>query len=90
MWRSFFLGVGIALIIIGAECMVVEKVVVAERVKRNPDPTTTNFFASNQSSQVNVGSSKSLNVPEWLPWGLISIGAVTVLYSFTIPKRVKD
>jgi len=90
VWRSFFLSVGIALIIIGAECMVVEKVVVAERVKRNPDPTTTNFFASNQSSQVNVDSSKSLNVPEWLPWGLISIGAVTVLYSFTIPKRVKD
>ena len=26
--------------------------------------------------------------PEWAPWSLMASGAVVVLYSFTIPKRV--
>lgn len=25
--------------------------------------------------------------PEWVPWSLISAGAVTMLYSFTLPKK---
>ncbi len=27
--------------------------------------------------------------PDWAPWSLMACGAVVVLYSFTIPKRVK-
>jgi hypothetical protein len=30
-------------------------------------------------------------VPEpWVPWMLLSAGAVVVLYAFTIPRRVKE
>ncbi|HZZ71690.1 MAG TPA: hypothetical protein VFE24_05520 [Pirellulales bacterium] len=29
-----------------------------------------------------------LNPPEWAPWSLMSAGAVIILYSFTIPKRI--
>ena len=25
--------------------------------------------------------------PEWLPWSLISFGAITILYSFTLPQK---
>jgi hypothetical protein len=25
--------------------------------------------------------------PEWVPWTLLSAGAVVILYSFTIPRR---
>ena len=32
---------------------------------------------------------RALNPPDWAPWSLISGGAVTILYSFTIPQRVK-
>jgi len=32
---------------------------------------------------------RALNPPDWAPWSLISAGAVTILYSFTIPQRVK-
>jgi len=24
---------------------------------------------------------------EWLPWSLISFGAITILYSFTLPQK---
>jgi hypothetical protein len=25
--------------------------------------------------------------PEWAPWSLISFGAITILYSFTLPQK---
>jgi hypothetical protein len=27
--------------------------------------------------------------PDWAPWSLMSAGAIVVLYSFTLPKRLK-
>jgi hypothetical protein len=31
---------------------------------------------------------KVINPPDWAPWSLLAGGAVVVLYSFTIPRRV--
>ncbi len=31
---------------------------------------------------------KIVDPPEWAPWSLMAGGAVVVLYSFTIPRRV--
>ncbi len=31
---------------------------------------------------------KEVNPPDWAPWSLMAAGAVVVLYSFTIPRRV--
>jgi hypothetical protein len=28
--------------------------------------------------------------PDWAPWSLLGAGAVVVLYSFTIPRRVSS
>ena len=33
-------------------------------------------------------SQKVIVPPEWAPWSLLASGAVVVLYSFTIPRRV--
>ena len=33
---------------------------------------------------------KEISPPEWAPWSLMASGAVVVLYSFTIPKRVSS
>lgn len=30
---------------------------------------------------------KVVNPPEWAPWSLLAGGAITVIYSFTIPRR---
>jgi hypothetical protein len=35
------------------------------------------------------GGRSEISPPDWAPWSLISAGAVTLLYSFTIPQRVK-
>ncbi|HYO25882.1 MAG TPA: hypothetical protein VEQ85_13145 [Lacipirellulaceae bacterium] len=35
-----------------------------------------------------TAAEKVVNPPEWAPWSMMAGGAVVVLYSFTIPKRV--
>jgi hypothetical protein len=35
-----------------------------------------------------AGIQREIVPPEWAPWSLIGAGAVVVLYSFTIPRRV--
>jgi hypothetical protein len=35
-----------------------------------------------------AGLQREIVPPEWAPWSLIGGGAVVVLYSFTIPRRV--
>jgi hypothetical protein len=35
-----------------------------------------------------VGS-RDVVPPEWVPWSLMSGGAVTILYSITIPQKLK-
>lgn len=81
MWRAFFLAVGVYLCILGGECMVVEKAVFAN--------SAAVAVANSQSpSDGAVASSKEFSPPEWMPWSLVSVGAVVILYSFTIPRRV--
>ena len=36
-----------------------------------------------------VMGSREVAPPEWVPWSLLSAGAVTVLYSITIPQKLK-
>jgi len=36
-----------------------------------------------------VAASRDVVPPEWVPWSLMSAGAVTILYSITIPQKLK-
>ncbi len=82
MWRSFFLAVGICLCIWGLECLVVEKAILAGEVKQAETDIDAVFSAAPPATQ------RELTPPEWAPWSLMSSGAVVILYSFTIPRRV--
>ena len=74
MWRSFFLAIGVFTLLLGAECLAVESVT---------------FRAKTRGGQV-VEPAKTMTTPPWAPWSLMGAGAVVVLYSFTIPKRVSE
>ena len=84
MWRALFLSIGVSLAIMGGECLVFEKVVLL--IPHQPqvsDQTTSASVAPASATRV-------IDPPEWAPWSLIASGVVVILYSFTIPKRVKD
>jgi hypothetical protein len=76
MWRSFFLAIGIFLCILGVECLGIEKAVLD-----GPGAPASGFGALGASP-------REIAPPEWAPWTLMSGGAVVLLYSFTIPKRM--
>ena len=84
MWRAFFLAIGLSLIILGAEFLIVDQVIL--RHPRSADAT----LAQVMDDSDRVASSKAFEPPDWFPWSLFSVGAIVMIYSFTIPKRVKD
>lgn len=40
------------------------------------------------ANAASTGAQRVVDPPEWAPWSLLAGGAVVVLYSFTIPRRV--
>ena len=72
MWRSFFLGFGVYITLLGVEALAVDKAVL------KPEMVGQDKFIKSQE----------VVPPDWAPWTLMGAGAVTVLYSFTIPQRV--
>lgn len=80
MWRALFLAIGFFLMLLGAQCLGVEKVNL--KARNEPEPA---MFALGEPS---LGSQKEIIPPSWAPWTLLSSGAVMCLYSFTLPRRV--
>jgi hypothetical protein len=70
---------GVSLFIVGAECLVVEQAVLVQKVEA-AEPGGLLPQAAPAPTVVRP--------PEWVPWIFMSAGAVVVLYSFTIPRRV--
>jgi hypothetical protein len=81
MWRAFFLAIGVFLVILGVECLGVEKVQL--RIHDKPAAPVSPF-----DTEPAEGPPKLIIPPPWAPWSLLSSGAVMCLYSFTIPRRV--
>jgi hypothetical protein len=73
MIRSFFLAIGIFALILGGECLVLDRAVLAPRGESTIEGLTQ----------------REITPPEWAPWSLLSAGAVVILYSFTLPEKMK-
>ena len=82
MWRAIFLAVGIFLVILGVECLGVEKIVL--KAREDPPPPSTPWEQAPKE-----GPPKTIAPKSWTPYSLLSTGAVVCLYSFTLPRRVK-
>jgi hypothetical protein len=81
MWRAFFLGIGTYMIILGGQFLAVEKTILRTR---EPPPAVINIF----QAQPQLGPNQVVATQPWWPWSLMSTGAITCLYSFTIPRRM--
>jgi hypothetical protein len=78
MWRAFFLALGIYAVMLGVECLVIDKALLAGEKEQG------------SSLMPKFGEQrKEIEPPEWAPWSLLSGGSVVILYSFTLPKRQK-
>jgi hypothetical protein len=82
MWRSFFLAIGVYLVLLGGQCLGVQKFVL-KGSQSAPAQQSSLFTAPTRSTP-----GKELQPPPWAPWSLMSTGLVVCLYSFSIPKRM--
>ncbi len=85
MWRAMFLAAGLYTMILGAECLAVEQVKL--RLHEKPPPVPQSIWPGESPK---AGPAVVLTPPRWAPWSLMASGAVVVLYSFTIPRRVSS
>lgn len=75
MWRALFLAVGIYCCVLGAECLVIDKATLSTRSEQQ------GMFGA-------ISRPREVIPSDWAPWSLLSAGAVTILYSFTLPQRL--
>src|SRR5205823_538015 len=80
MLRAFFLAMGISTCIYGAECLVVERFVLAGEVTPSGPGQAAAFNASARPPREMVP-------PEWAPWSLLASGALVVLYSMAMRRE---
>jgi hypothetical protein len=84
MWRALFLAAGIYCCLLGVKAIAIEKAV----LKTDVAASVQNNSALGISRSATTGRVE-VSPPEWAPWSLISVGFVVILYSFSIPKRVR-
>lgn len=88
MWRSFVIAVGLSMCLLGGEFMVVDQVVLANKM-----PTAEYSYLDDSAlGELNrtwpaANGSRVFIPPDWAPWGLLSAGAMTVLYGATLPRH---
>ena len=79
MIRSFFLAIGMFALVLGAECLVLDRAVLAPSKEAGIEGFTERMAVSQ----------REITPPEWAPWSMLSAGAVVILYSFTLPEKMK-
>ncbi len=80
MWRALFWAIGLYAVLLGAQFMLIDRAVLHDSER----PAAGAFASLTQSSP------EAFVPPEWAPWSLITFGIITLLYSFTIPKRIGE
>ena len=80
MRRAFFIALGLMAIIIGLECLAIDSAVFYSAKQTDAG----SFFdpAGTPSSNTRIWQPQ-----DWIPWTALSVGTITVLYAFTLPKR---
>jgi hypothetical protein len=89
--RNQFLFIGLVVLMLGLQVRYVSAYVLnpeatkflAERTGQSSAVTST-FFAA--VAGTSAAPRKVITPPEWLPWCLISVGAVLCLHSLAMPK----
>ena len=84
MWRTFFLSVGIALAIFGGEFLIVEKAVWAEEAEQSDVQQVAGYLV--EEGQTEKVTQEDFQPHPWVPWAMLSSGAIVILYCLSIPR----
>ena len=81
MIRALFLAFGICLLIVGVECLFIDKAFLEGERMLTPASWFTDAIYNQR---------RELAPPKWVPFSMLAAGAIVLIYSFTIPRRVRS
>ncbi|MDA7979828.1 MAG: hypothetical protein MPJ50_13755 [Pirellulales bacterium] len=84
MWRALFWAIGLYAVLLGSQFMLIDRAVLHDSARSAPSGGGGGFASFSAPAQ------EAFIPPEWAPWSLITFGVITLLYSFTIPKRIGE
>lgn len=87
MWRAFFCGVGIVLMIMGFECHLIDSAVLVAGVVDDPTTQVPQQPGGLFAAPVQKTMDRVFRPSEWFPWSLLASGAITLLYSISLRKN---
>ena len=82
VYRAIFLAAGIMAIVIGVECFLID----GANLYASETPAAPSMF---DGGVVATTGTRSWVPGERFPWVLLAVGAVTVIYAFTLPQRFR-
>ncbi len=85
MWRALFLAIGISVFIFGAECLGLERIVLKKRGKPAVATQESTLMPAAPAPAPRI----TFSPPHYAPWSLMATGLIVVIYSFTLPRRLK-
>jgi len=80
MLRSFFFAIGMFVALVGGSLLQVERIVLTS----HGDLVGRDLFGL---LRINGFNERIVDPPDWAPFSLMAIGAVTLLYSCALPAR---
>ncbi len=83
MWRTLVIALGVMAIILGFEFLVIDSATFYSS-SRESGMSMVNFFDPTGSP---ANATAEWRPKEWMPWAVLSTGAIVVVYAFTLPGR---
>lgn len=80
MLKPFLMAVGIYLCILGGECLILDRAILAREAPA-AQPQFGIFPAQPMIKKAEITPS------EWAPWSLLSVGAVVILYGVSMSRQ---
>jgi hypothetical protein len=84
MWRALFLAIGIFLCILGAQCLAVDRFVMASDQPIPTEETPATLFGAPPTGPM---ATRDIEPADWAPWSFLSAGPVIILYALTINRQ---
>ncbi len=89
MWRAMFMGIAITLCIIGLECLVIDKVVLAMPAAKAASGLPADYLDAGTFAAAAPPAKREIKPGDWAPFTFLSGGVVLLLYSLTLRSKKK-
>ncbi len=97
MWKAVSLAIGITAIMVGVELFLVQELEIRaiRAVQLDQGSTLNSPFQqvsfSGLGAAVQPPATTWLYKPrDWMPWSMLAIGTIIVIYTFTLPVRRRE